>query len=89
MRAGALAGVGDGSASREGLRHVTAIILATIGTRAPGAADSATIVWTLVLLAVGTTIVGQGRRGWPFRCRPSSRAISRLASRSANVCRLS
>jgi MFS family permease len=39
---------------------VAAIVLATIGNRAPGAADASVIVTTLILLCIGTTVVGCG-----------------------------
>jgi MFS family permease len=38
----------------------TALILATIGSRAPGAADGTVISWTLVLLLISTLLVGCG-----------------------------
>ncbi|GAA1125188.1 hypothetical protein GCM10009670_15840 [Citricoccus alkalitolerans] len=38
----------------------TALILATIGSRAPGPADGATILWTLVLLCAAGALVGCG-----------------------------
>ncbi|MGO2519890.1 MAG: MFS transporter [Microbacterium sp.] len=37
-----------------------ALVLATIGAREPGVADGATIMWTLILMAIGTTITGCG-----------------------------
>lgn len=39
---------------------LAALVLATIGGREPGAASGATIVWTLILMAIGTTITGCG-----------------------------
>ncbi len=38
----------------------TALILATLGSRAPGPADGATILWTLVLLCCAGALVGCG-----------------------------
>ncbi|WP_460523967.1 MFS transporter [Humibacter antri] len=38
----------------------TALILATIGSRAAGPAGDGTIVWTLILLLLGTTVTGCG-----------------------------
>lgn len=39
---------------------ITALVLATIGTRVPGPADGSTVLLTLILLLVGTTVVGCG-----------------------------
>lgn len=39
---------------------LTAIVLATIGSRAPGDTDQATIIWTLILLLVTTVVSGCG-----------------------------
>ncbi|MCC2032063.1 MFS transporter [Microbacterium sp. BWT-G7] len=49
---------------------VTAVVLATIGSRAPGPADDAVVLWTLILLTVGTTVVGCGV-GFAFGAMPA------------------
>jgi MFS family permease len=49
---------------------VTALVLGTIGDRGAGPADHGTIVMTLVLVAIGTTVVGCGT-GFAFGAMPT------------------
>src|SRR5690606_5748947 len=39
---------------------IAALVLATVGAREPGPADGTLILWTLIPMAIGTTITGCG-----------------------------